>query len=72
MTVGDIILASYMTFLSAGLSAVVWSLHRRLEQRLDHRIDRLEERQDVQIASVRADLTQIALAIGIGPKASEG
>jgi hypothetical protein len=41
----------------------------RLEERLDARIDGLEERIDGRIDSLRSDLTQIALAVGAGPRA---
>lgn len=75
------LLAAITTFWSAGISALVWGTYRRL----DHRIDRLEERVDAgfgrsdkrlddQIASLRADLTQVALAVGAtrhGPRKVE-
>ena len=67
MTVENIVLLGFMTFYSAGISALVWGTYRRLE----HRIDRLEERNDSQIASVRSDLTQIALAVN-APRAAKG
>lgn len=69
------ILAAFMTFLSSAVGALVWGTYRRLERhidnqvaRLDARIDRLEERLDSQIASVRSDLTQIAIAVGAKPQ----
>ncbi len=72
MTGETVFLAAFMTFWSGAISALVWTTNRRLEERLDRRIDRLEERLDQQIASVRADLTQIALAVGVAPRASQG
>lgn len=36
---------------------------------LDRRIDRLEERLDGSISSLRSDLTQVALAVGARPRA---
>jgi hypothetical protein len=45
----------------------------RLEERLEHRIDRLEHRMDVLGASLdgmRSDLTQVALAVGVRPRAT--
>lgn len=44
----------------------------RLEERLDGRIDRLEERLDARFDSVRSDLTRIALAVGVRPEAEAG
>ena len=40
--------------------------------RLDRRIDRLEERLDGSLNALRSDLTQVALAVGVGPHASKG
>jgi hypothetical protein len=37
--------------------------------RLERRIDRLEERLDGSINSLRSDLTQVALAVGVKPRA---
>ena len=45
----------------------------RLEERLDLRIDSLERRMDAFQASVdamRSDLTQVALAVGVQPRAT--
>jgi hypothetical protein len=45
----------------------------RLEQRLEHRIDSLERRMDTFQASIdvmRSDLTQVALAVGVRPRAT--
>ncbi|MGH2711546.1 MAG: hypothetical protein ACRDH9_10135 [Actinomycetota bacterium] len=36
---------------------------------LDRRIDRMEERLDSSINSLRSDLTQVALAVGTRPRA---
>ncbi|MDQ4064745.1 MAG: hypothetical protein M3161_01720 [Actinomycetota bacterium] len=72
MTAGELILAAFVTFWSSALSALVWTGNRRREERLDRRFDRLEERLDQQIASVRGDLTQIALAVGVTPHSSHG
>jgi len=44
----------------------------RLEQRLDGRIDRLEKRMDARFDSVRSDLTRIALAVGVRTEAEAG
>ncbi len=38
------------------------------EQRLDGRIDRLQ----AEVGGVRSDLTQVALAVGVKPRASNG
>jgi hypothetical protein len=46
-----------------------------LGARLDHRIDSLERRMDGFQASVdamRSDLTQVALAVGVRPRAQNG
>jgi hypothetical protein len=40
----------------------------RLEARLDHRIDGLQASAE----AVRSDLTQIALAVGVRPRAGNG
>ena len=40
----------------------------RMEERFDRRIDRLEE----QVVALRADLTQVALAVGAKPRADSG
>jgi hypothetical protein len=40
----------------------------RLEERLEHRIDGLQQRMDtlqVSLDGVRSDLTQVALAVGV-------
>jgi chaperonin cofactor prefoldin len=45
----------------------------RLEERVDHRIDSLERRMDAfqtSIDAMRSDLTQVALAVGVGPRAT--
>ena len=45
----------------------------RLEERLDHRIDSLERRMDAfqtSIDAMRSDLTQVALAVGVRPRAT--
>ena len=45
----------------------------RLEERVDHRIDSLERRMDAfqtSIDAMRSDLTQVALAVGIRPRAT--
>jgi hypothetical protein len=45
----------------------------RLEQRVEHRIDSLERRMDTFQASIdvmRFDLTQVALAVGVRPRAT--
>jgi hypothetical protein len=45
----------------------------RLESRLDGRIDRLEDRMErfqTSLDSMRSDLTQVALAVGVRPRAS--
>jgi len=45
----------------------------RLDERLDHRIDSLERRMDAFQASIdamRSDLTQVALAVGVRPRAT--
>jgi flagellar capping protein FliD len=39
----------------------------RLEERLEHRIDALQASLD----SMRSDLTQVALAVGVRPRATE-
>jgi chaperonin cofactor prefoldin len=44
----------------------------RLEERLDGRIDRFEERIDARFDSLRSDLTRIALAVGVRPEAEAG
>ena len=47
----------------------------RLESRLDARIDRLDvrfDRLDDRVAELRADVTQIALAVGARPRATNG
>jgi hypothetical protein len=44
----------------------------RLEERLAARIDRLEERLEVRFDSVRSDLTRVALAVGVRPEAEAG
>ena len=48
----------------------------RLEERLEHRIDSLERRMDASQTSLqtsmdamRSDLTQVALAVGVRPRA---
>jgi hypothetical protein len=40
----------------------------RLEERLDHRIDTLQASVD----AMRSDLTQVALAVGVRPRATNG
>jgi hypothetical protein len=40
----------------------------RLEDRLEHRIDALQASVD----GMRSDLTQVALAVGVRPKATNG
>ncbi len=45
----------------------------RLEERLEHRMDGLEHRMDAFGASLdamRSDLTQVALAVGVRPRAT--
>ena len=45
----------------------------RLDERLDHRIDSLERRMDAfqtSIDAMRSDLTQVALAVGVRPRAT--
>ena len=45
----------------------------RLEERVDQRIDSLERRMDAFQASMdamRSDLTQVALAVGVRPRAT--
>jgi hypothetical protein len=45
----------------------------RLEERLEHRIDSLDRRMDAFQASMdvlRSDLTQVALAVGVRPRAT--
>jgi hypothetical protein len=49
------------------------------EQRLDGRIDRLQttldgriDRLQAEVGGIRSDLTQVALAVGIKPRASNG
>lgn len=45
----------------------------RLEERLEHRMDGLEHRMDALGASLhamRSDLTQVALAVGVRPRAT--
>lgn len=45
----------------------------RLEERVDHRIDSLERRMDAfqtSIDAMRSDLTQVALAVGVRPRAT--
>jgi hypothetical protein len=47
----------------------------RLEERLDHRIDGLQTRIggfQTSLDAVRSDLTQIALAVGVRPRAGNG
>jgi hypothetical protein len=44
----------------------------RLETRLDGRIDGLDAKLDTKMDSVRADLTQIALAVGAAPRREIG
>lgn len=44
----------------------------RLEERVEHRIDGLEHRMDAMAASLdamRSDLTRVALAVGVRPRA---
>ena len=55
---------------------VAWFLKGRIDG-LDHRIDRLEHRLDGRMDSVqtsidglRSDLTQVALAVGVRPRAT--
>jgi hypothetical protein len=46
----------------------------RLEQRFQHRIDSLERRMDTSQASIdvmRSDLTQVALAVRVRPRATD-
>jgi hypothetical protein len=40
----------------------------RLEQRLEHRIDVIQ----ASVGSMRSDLTQVALAVGVRPRATNG
>jgi hypothetical protein len=40
----------------------------RLEERLEHRIDGLQASVD----AMRSDLTQVALAVGVRPRATNG
>ena len=40
----------------------------RLEQRVEHRIDALQASVD----GMRSDLTQVALAVGVRPRATDG
>ena len=45
----------------------------RLEERVDHRIDSLERRMDAfqtSIDAMRSDITQVALAVGVRPRAT--
>ena len=49
----------------------------RLEERLEHRIDSLERRMDAfrtsfqtSMDAMRSDLTQVALAVGVRPRAT--
>jgi hypothetical protein len=45
----------------------------RMEGRLDQRIDHLEQRMDgfqASLDSMRSDLTQVALAVGVRPRAT--
>jgi chaperonin cofactor prefoldin len=45
----------------------------RLEERLDHRIDSLERRMDAfqtSVDAMRSDLTRVALAVGVRPRAT--
>ena len=70
----EIVLGSLMTFWSSITVALVWGTYRRLDARIDRletRLDRLEvsldariDRLENEIAHMRADLTQIALAVG--------
>jgi hypothetical protein len=53
---------------AAGLFA--WYAKGRFDA-LDRRIDRLEERMDRSFDAVHSNLTQVALAVGVQPKAAD-
>jgi hypothetical protein len=77
--VGTVINATVVALVGAILAWLVKGRFDVVDQRFDsleHRVDRLEERLDGRIDRVgsaldalRSDITQIALAIGVRPRA---
>jgi hypothetical protein len=47
------------------------AVDRRFDS-LEARIDRLEDRFDARMDAMRSDLTQVALAVGVQPRATNG
>ena len=77
VVIGVIVAAAgiILGFMTTGLRGEVGEFRREIkaelramEQRLDGRIDALQ----VTVDGMRTDLTQIALAVGVKPRASNG
>ncbi|MGH2729655.1 MAG: hypothetical protein ACRDJI_03510 [Actinomycetota bacterium] len=78
MTSGEIVITVFIGFVSAGLGALFWARLNRLEGRIDSLSDKVAQmvtRDEFreEMARLRSDLTQVALAVGASrPQASEG
>ena len=77
--IGTVINATVVTLVGAILAWLAKGRFDAVDQRFDrleHRVDRLEERLDGRIGrlgsaldTLRSDISQIALAVGVRPKA---
>lgn len=87
MTAFEIVVAAYLAFIPPVLGALFVRRFDRVERRLDRMEDRFDEisgaialcatREEMgelrrETAALRSDLTQVALAVGARPRASEG
>lgn len=77
MTTFEVLFAIYMALLPPALGTLFWTRLSRIETMLAQVVTRDEfnsatavSRQEM--ASFRSDLTQVALAVGARPRASEG
>ena len=71
MDLTAVILATYLTLLGGGIAALFWTRLNRLEAKMDT----FATREDLnalrnEVAIMRSDLTQVALAVGARPRAS--
>lgn len=74
MTTFEIFVATYMAVVPAALGALFWSRLNRIETTLIHIASTNVSRDEfiAVIGSLRSDVTQVALAVGARPRASEG
>jgi hypothetical protein len=74
MSAFEILIAIYLAVVPPALGVLFWGRFNRLESRMDaFELKVATEFTDVrrEITALRSDLTQVALAVGARPRASE-